>query len=301
MRSLIVVLSLLIFPTIAADAQVSVGFSIGINVPVYPQLVTVPGYPVYYDPDLDSNYFFYDGQYWVYTDDGWYTSDWYNGPWTMIEPEYVPLFILRVPVRYYHRPPVYFHDWHPDAPPHWGEHWGHDWEARHRDWDHWDRRSAPPPAPLPTYQRQYSGDRYPHGAEQRSIRDEHYHFQPHETVKPQSRPSNSTGKAPNNIIEREEPLHPPVPMQRQHEMQPRPERNAPSRSEEQSHERIERRSAQPERMVRPPSPPPANREEHSAPPPHAQPHPAPQHPPQQHQGSPHGDRKPPHKDHEDHG
>ena len=40
--------------------------NIGINVPVYPELVLVPGYPVYYDPRADWNYFFYDGLYWVY-------------------------------------------------------------------------------------------------------------------------------------------------------------------------------------------------------------------------------------------
>ena len=69
-----------------AAAQLSIGFgapgvSIGINVPVYPQLVRVPGYPVYYAPQVNSNYFFYDGAYWVYQGDNWYSSAWYNGPW----------------------------------------------------------------------------------------------------------------------------------------------------------------------------------------------------------------------------
>lgn len=47
------------------------GFSIGINVPSYPNLVRMPGYPVYYAPGVDSNYFFYDGVYWVFRDDIW--------------------------------------------------------------------------------------------------------------------------------------------------------------------------------------------------------------------------------------
>ena len=94
----------------SAGAQLSVGIglpgvSIGINLPVYPQLVPVPGYPVYYAPQVNSNYFFYDGMYWVYQRDNWYASSWYNGPWGLVAPEVVPLFVLRVPVRYYRQPP----------------------------------------------------------------------------------------------------------------------------------------------------------------------------------------------------
>jgi hypothetical protein len=151
--------------------------------PTYPQLVLVPGYPVYYDPRADFNYFFYDGLYWVYQDDNWYASSWYNGPWELVDPYYVPLFILRVPVRYYRRPPPYFRQWRPDAPPHWGEHWGRDWEQRHHGWDRWDHHAAPRPAPLPLYQRQYLDGRYPRSVEQQHvIRSEHYRYQPHEAV-----------------------------------------------------------------------------------------------------------------------
>ncbi len=71
MRDLLIVLWLLLCSITSATAQVSIGIgfpgvSIGINLPVYPQLVPVPGYPVYYAPQLNSNYFFYDGMYWVY-------------------------------------------------------------------------------------------------------------------------------------------------------------------------------------------------------------------------------------------
>jgi len=51
-----------------------VHISIGINVPTYPHLVAVPGYPVYYAPALNANYFFYDGRYWVLEGDNWYVS-----------------------------------------------------------------------------------------------------------------------------------------------------------------------------------------------------------------------------------
>src|SRR5882672_1694745 len=97
----------------AAFAEVSIGIginvpgvSIGINLPAYPQLVPVPGYPVYYAPDMQSNYFFYDGMYWVCQGDNWYASSWYNGPWGLVAPAVVPVFVLRVPVRYYRQPPV---------------------------------------------------------------------------------------------------------------------------------------------------------------------------------------------------
>jgi hypothetical protein len=190
MRNLFIVLSMLLFPVNAAHAEVSVGIgisapgiSIGINVPVYPRLVRVPGYPVYYDPIVDSNYFFYDGLYWVFQGEDWYASSWYNGPWAWVERDYVPLYVLRVPVRYYRRPPPYFRGWHADAPPRWGDHWGRDWEQRRKGWDQWDRRSAPRAAPLPSYQRKFSGDRYPHEPEkQHSIRSDKYRYQPREPV-----------------------------------------------------------------------------------------------------------------------
>ena len=76
-------------------------------------------------------------------------------PVASVGPEYVPLYVLRVPVRYYRQPPGYFRSWRDDAPPRWGERWGRDWEQRRPGWDRWDRSAAPAPAPLPTYQRKY--------------------------------------------------------------------------------------------------------------------------------------------------
>jgi general stress protein YciG len=189
MRKLLIVPWLVWGSLASAFGQVSVGIgvaipgvSIGINVPAYPSLEPVPGYPVYYAPQSRSNYFFYDGMYWVFQGDNWYASSWYNGPWWVVEREVVPVFILRVPVRYYGQPPAYFRRWRPEAPPRWGEHWGNDWEQRHRDWDRWDRRAAPRPAPLPTYQRQYSGTRYPHPEQQPALQGGNYRYEPRDAV-----------------------------------------------------------------------------------------------------------------------
>jgi hypothetical protein len=183
MRNRLILVSMLLCSVDPAIGQVSIGIvspnvSIGINVPLYPELVSVPGYPVYYAPSLNSNYFFYDGMYWVYWNDNWYASSWYNGPWGLVAPESVPVFVLRIPVGYYRQPPAYFLSWRRDAPPRWGEHWGGEWEHRRSGWDRWDRDSTPAPAPLPVYQRQYSGDRYPRGEQQRALRSQNDQYQP---------------------------------------------------------------------------------------------------------------------------
>lgn len=165
-----------------ARAQVSVSVNIGVNVPAYPQMVVVPGYPVYYAPHMRANFFFYDGMYWVFEGDSWYMSAWYNGPWQMVAPVYVPYYVLRVPVRYYRAPPPYFRPWAVSAPPRWGQHWGPQWERQHRGWDRWDRNAAPRPAPLPGYQRRYAGDHYPHREQQAELLRQNYRYQPRSSV-----------------------------------------------------------------------------------------------------------------------
>ncbi|GHD72748.1 hypothetical protein GCM10011419_06440 [Vogesella fluminis] len=160
-------------------------------------MVRVPGYPVYYAPRLNLNFFFYDGLYWVYSDDRWYASDWYNGPWWEVEPAYMPLFVLRVPIRYYRRPPMHFRYWRADRAPRWDEHWGHDWSRQHRDWNRWDRHTTPAPAPLPDYQRKFPERDYPRAAEQRqTIREQFYRYQPREAVTGQHFQQRSGPKTP---------------------------------------------------------------------------------------------------------
>ena len=187
MRYALIALWMLLCSLTPAFAQVSINFAlpgvhIGINLPVYPQLQRVPGYPVYYAPSVNSNYFFYDGMYWVYQGDSWYASSWYNGPWGIVDPMDVPLYVLRVPVRYYRHAPAYFQGWRANDPPRWGEHWGQSWVQRRSGWDQWNRRSAPAPAPLPSYQRQYSGTRYPQASRQAVIQNQNYRYQPSDAV-----------------------------------------------------------------------------------------------------------------------
>lgn len=235
MRHALIALSILFGAATPAMAQVGVtvaipGVSIGIHQPAYPDLVLVPGYPVYYAPHAPTNYFFYDGFYWVYQDDRWYMSSWYDGPWDLVEPDDVPLFVLRVPVRYYVAPPVYFHGWAVMSAPLWHVHWGPRWTRYHQGWDRWDRRVVYAPAPLPVYQRNYHGDRYPRRESQRVIRHEHYHYQPRDQVvrrheqRPAPRPQAQVQRAPQN---------PPVrygPYSRD-EQGPQREREEPRRSE----------------------------------------------------------------------
>ena len=129
-----VLAALLGMPVAPAMAQISLGIalpglSIGFNLPGYPRMVPVPGQPVYYAPSVNANYFFHDDLYWLFQDDRWYSSAWFNGPWNGVEPTAVPVYVLRVPVRYYRRAPDYFRGWAPAAPPRWGDRWGSDWTA----------------------------------------------------------------------------------------------------------------------------------------------------------------------------
>lgn len=183
-RNALILLGVLLPSVGCTNTPVSMGVglphaSVGIHLIAYPEFVVVPGYPVYYAPQLEVNFFFYDGLYWVYQDDNWYFSSWYDGPWVFVNPQAVPLVILQVPVRYYRKPPVYFRGWSADAPPRWGDHWGRDWEQRRSGWDKADRRVDLKPAPLPVYQKQYSGNRYPKQEQQQhEIQQKSYRYEP---------------------------------------------------------------------------------------------------------------------------
>ena len=288
MRFRSIAVSALLACATPALAQLSINFfgspgvSIGINLPVYPTLQRIPGYPVYYAPGVNTNYFFYDGLYWVFDGDNWYASSWYNGPWRMVDRFYVPDYVLRVPVRYYRHAPAYFRGWRRDAPPRWSEHWGSSWEQRRGGWDRWNRSSAPAPAPLPSYQRQYSGSRYPQQVtEQATLNQRNYRYQPRDNVAREAYQYQKTqvqaAPAPQPQPARQQVA--PQPQRQQVAPQPQRQQVAPQPQQQQPQPRQQReqreRQAAPQpqpkqqQAVQPQQPNPMARREPAPPPPAA--------------------------------
>jgi hypothetical protein len=264
-------LALLLSTGGTAVAQVSVGIStpsvdIGVNMPVYPELVRVPDFPVYYAPGAQTNYFFYDGNYWVYERDNWHTSAWYNGPWTVVGREAVPLYVLRVPVSYYRNPPLYFRGWAADAPPRWGDYWGPTWARQRVGWDRWDRRAVPAPAPLPLYQREYFGARYPLVVQQRELLVRNYRYQPREGIVRQHQAA--LGRAAEQPA-RAAPRAQAQPQRPQHEVRTAPQHEAQQRRAQQPEKqpRATEQPGQPPRApkVAPPHAEPREKAPHAAP------------------------------------
>ncbi len=119
-------------PLAPAHAQVQV--NIGINLPAPPPLVVVPEVrAVQYVTSAPYNLFVYEGQYWAFTNGGWYVAAGYNGPWIVVGPQFVPRPLLLVPVRYYHVPPGHWKQWERQRPPRWHDEWGREW-AEKRQW-----------------------------------------------------------------------------------------------------------------------------------------------------------------------
>lgn len=116
----------------AGTAQSQVSVNIGINLPGPPALVVVPETPVMYAPSVGANYFFYGGQYFVFTSGAWYVGAGHNGPWMVLAPEFVPRPILAVPVRYYRVAPGEWRHAKREGPPPWAPAWGRRWEGRGR-------------------------------------------------------------------------------------------------------------------------------------------------------------------------
>jgi len=198
--------------------------TLGVHLSRYPDLVVIPGYPVLYDPHLNANYFFYEGTFWVFEEDDWYRSDWYNGPWMRVGRDEVPVFLLRVPVRYYNRAPLYFHPWALEMAPRWSLRWGKTWERRHRGWDRWDQRRTPPPAPPPLYQQQFPRERYPNSPDvQQRLHERNYQHRPREPLTgPAPAPPRQMQPAPPRQVQ---PVAPPS-------ISPRPEDGKRKRGDE---------------------------------------------------------------------
>ena len=175
-------IALLLLAASALPAAAQDYYDVDVNLPEYPDMQPIQDSPVYYAPAVDSNYFYYDGLYWDYSNDGWYASPWYNGPWAYVDPVYVPTYVLWVPIRYYHKHPRYWHGWNTNGPPHWGQHWGNDWQARHNEYYRGSPRGNSR-APLPEYQRNYTRANYPRAVQQQSmLHSQHYAYRPQERI-----------------------------------------------------------------------------------------------------------------------
>lgn len=127
-RMMVAALTALALVGAAGTAQSQVSVNIGINLPAPPPLVAIPETPVMYAPSVEANYFFYGGQFYVFTNGAWYVGHSHNGPWVVLAPEFVPRPILSVPVRYYHVPPGEWRHARREGPPQWAPHYGRRWE-----------------------------------------------------------------------------------------------------------------------------------------------------------------------------
>jgi hypothetical protein len=90
----------------ASDVKINIGLGVTpLVLTAPPQLVVVPGTPVYYAPDISANLFFYKGRYYSVANGVWSRAPAYSGPWAVIQIGQVPAPIVAVPVEYYKIPP----------------------------------------------------------------------------------------------------------------------------------------------------------------------------------------------------
>jgi hypothetical protein len=90
----------------AQDVKIDIGLGVPpIVLTAPPQLVVVPGTPVYYAPDVSADLFFYRGRYYAVANGVWSRAPAYQGPWAVIQLGQVPPPVVAVPVEYYKVPP----------------------------------------------------------------------------------------------------------------------------------------------------------------------------------------------------
>ena len=140
MRGRIVIVALVTLALVGSvgAGRATAGLNIDFNLVAQPQFVAVPGTPVAYAPAVPANYFFYNGQYYLFTDGGWFVAGGYNGPWLALSPAYVPRPLLTVPVRYYRAPLRQWQHWQRAQPPRWAPVWGQRWSDHGRGPQRWD-------------------------------------------------------------------------------------------------------------------------------------------------------------------
>jgi hypothetical protein len=77
--------------------------SVSLQLSNRPRLRLIPGFSVYYGPDLPNGYYFFGSHYWVFEHDAWHRARFYNGPWIRMPDHRVPDRLWRLPPPY--RPP----------------------------------------------------------------------------------------------------------------------------------------------------------------------------------------------------
>ena len=168
LRTGLLALGLVIGSVTPATAQVSIGIglpgvSIGINLPVYPQLVRGAGLPGLLRAASEFELLLLRRHVLGLPGDNWYASSWYNGPWGLVarRPCRCSSCASRCATTGARRRTS------TDGGPtrrrvgaSTGATTGSSIEADGTSGIATPRRRR---APLPTYQRQYSGNRYPHG------------------------------------------------------------------------------------------------------------------------------------------
>jgi hypothetical protein len=122
----------------AGLARAQAGVNIGLQLGSVPPLAAVPESAVMYAPTVNGNFFFYQGEYYVFRKGAWHMAPRHDGPWAVVAPEYVPRPLLAVPVRYYKAPPPEWKGWRAEAAPRWQAEYGRRWHDRR---DHvWEER-----------------------------------------------------------------------------------------------------------------------------------------------------------------
>ncbi|MDD5593996.1 MAG: hypothetical protein PHG97_04605 [Candidatus Margulisbacteria bacterium] len=87
----------------AVRAEVNVNINIGpppIVVSEPPAVVMMPQSGIYFVPGYSFDVFFYNGYWWSPRGDRWYRAGQYNGPWGVVQRNYVPAPLFGVPKNY---------------------------------------------------------------------------------------------------------------------------------------------------------------------------------------------------------
>lgn len=103
-----------------------------------PEMIIIPGSPVFVAPHPDVDIFFYGDYWWSPRGDHWYRSRDYNGPWREMDRRYIPPPVFAFPRDYRS---VYAHEHHIPYGQ-WKKQWKHGdkMEYKERKEDRWEGR-----------------------------------------------------------------------------------------------------------------------------------------------------------------